>query len=255
MTRITPSRFVLLIVGVLVFSLQSAGPAYGASQQDPNAVSLIQRVLAANGFANIPAFQSLQASGEIHHFWAGTDVSETAQIYAVGADKFRLDSDGTLHQQIQTDGQRGRVITGATEQRVDAASFVITKNPLLPVLELATALTYGNSTIRWLGATTQPNTVAVAVQKSDPDFSDFGVFNKVYIIDEQSLTIVQTVETAAFSFQDKLNRTYTYGGFTTVQGVTLPTTISESIGEQNTWTLRLTNVALNVSLSNDLFKF
>jgi hypothetical protein len=250
------SRFAS-ILAVLTLFLSSVGSVYGGTSpapQDPSAVSLIQKVLNSNGLSTPGLLKDVNASGEVHHYWAGKDVVSSAQIYALGSDKFRFDSTGSTTETRRVGGMRGQIQLGQQKQPVAAAAFVITTNPILPVLELANALGDSNTKISYLG-TTQPNTFAIGLERTRPDFSDFGAFTKVYLIDQHTLNIVQTIETVAYSLQDKVSRKYVYEDFNVVQGVTVPSTISEFMSGQNTWTLHLTNIAINVGVSSDLFTF
>ena len=244
----------ILAVLTLFLSVCSVYGGTNPAPQDANAVALIQRVLSSNGLSNPGLLKDMNGTGQVHHYWAGKDVVGSAQIYALGSDKFRFDSTGSTAETRRVGGMRGQIQVGQQKQPVTAAAFVITANPILPVLELANALGDGNTKIDYLGAT-QPNTVTIAIERTRPDFSDFGAFTKVYLIDQHTLNVIQTIETVAYSLQDKLSRKYVYGDFTVVQGVTVPSTISEFMSGQNTWTLHLTNIAINVGVSSDLFTF
>jgi len=251
----TISRFASILAAFTL--LLSSGSVYAGTApapQDPSAVALIQKVLNSNGLSSPGLLKDFNATGDVHHYWAGKDVVDSAQIYALGSDKFRFDSTGSTNESSRVAGMHGQLQTGQNVETVPATAFVITVNPILPVLELANAVGDNNTRIDYM-QTGQATTAAIALQRTHQDFPDFVSFRKVYVIDRASLTIVQTIETVAFSTQDQISRKYLYGNFNTVQGITVPLAISEYVSGQNTWTLHLTNIAFNIGVSSDLFAF
>lgn len=225
-------------------------------RQNPGALALIRRVLSSHGLPDLKAFQDMSATGEVHHYWAGKDVVGSAQLFALGSDQFRFDSSGDTPKILQIDGPRGQIRTGGQRQELCTASLVITRNPILPALELASALEDPNTTIEFARDVEAPSkAVAIAIERSDLDLPDFGPFRKLYFIDPSSLNITSTIETVAFSLQDKLSRQYVYKDFMVVQGITIPTTVSEFVSGQHTWDLHLTNIAINSGVSSDALEF
>ena len=232
-----------------------------AQEKQQKAVEIINAAIAASGINPSAPFPSFQAFGQITYNWDSSGVPGTATISSIDNTKFRLDS--TLDSGTQTFIVNGhdsilRPVYGSPV-RIPPRDAALTKNPLLPIVELALWLNDGLASVSYLDTVSYGSGLAnrILVQKTFDVDSDKTPAAKIYCIDQATSMVVEVDE--LFSVEDgglsKITRRLTYSNYVKTSGLLMPGAITEFVGGQNTWTLQIGSYAIPASVSPSLFNF
>ena len=125
--------------------------------------------------------------------------------------------------------------------RVPPRDVTLTKNPLLPVLEMANLLNDDSATVAYLDTVSYGSGTAnrILVQKSVTVDSDTTLMSKIYYVDVASSLVVETDELMSTSDGglSKVTRQLQYSNYQNESGIYLATQVVESVAGQNTWNL------------------
>jgi hypothetical protein len=242
----------------ILFIFTSYGLAQGSRDE---AIKIINRAAAVAGIdVNLP-FPSFTASGSITYNWGDVPVPGSAAISSSGNSQFRLDStlkEGSQSFIVSTDAAVLKPIAGS-KVRVPPRNVGLTKNPLIPVMELAVWLSDATATVNYLDTVRLGPVLVdrIIVQKNEDVDSDRSSASKIYCVDRDSAVVLEVDE--LLSVEDggtsKITRQLSYSQFQHFSGVLLPTQIRELIAGQQTWSLQLSGYDLGVYVPPSLFDF
>jgi hypothetical protein len=254
--------FSALLFVVPIRAQQSTTPT-----RDPQALSMLQQCLtAAGGTQAISAIQDFTETGSITYFWAGQQVNGTVTIRGLGLSDFRLDANlpqGTRSWLVN--GLQGTVknADGSTKP-ISYADAVNQGGLTLPYLAIAAALNDPSVSISMAGTTTVNNRSGVIIQTQptfasgdDPGGEVAKLNTKSYVIDSQTFVLFETQDTL-WSTDGRMLPTkheVIFSNFKMVNGISVPFSVAERVGGQETWSLQLTSVTFNSGLTTGLFQF
>jgi hypothetical protein len=260
--------FVLSALFLIPSDAQQSSPPSAPSQtaqRDPQALAILsQAVASSGGLTALTAIQDIKGIGTITYYWAGQDVPGSVSLYGKGLNQFRMDA--TL-----PDGVRSLIINGPTGalisqdgQRTKLPYYSIMTGGTLafPLVRIAAALTDSSTSLSYLGPVSWNNSqalklhVAPSVDPSlrvDSRLKGLGEFD--LYLDPTSNQLVEIAERVWWG--GDLTQTYSreilFSNYALLSGLSVPLSISEKFGGQQTWSLSLTSVAFNTGLSDSLF--
>jgi len=225
----------------------------------------LNQVLAASGGVTaLTSIQDFTATGTITYSWAGEAVPGTVTVYGKGVHQFRMDanvSGGT--QSLTVNGAAGtflpldgRKISLPSTNGMTAGSLTFPAARIVNALSnSSTSLSY-LGLVNWNGSQTYQVHVAPPV---DPALSMNGKFGTLgsfdLYIDPTSYRVLELAETiwwdgdATKSYLHQL----IFSNYTSSNGLSVPFSITEKIGGQQTWSVTLTSSTCNSGLSHSLF--
>ncbi len=259
------ARFVLSLLLVFASSsrLNSQESTATAAQRDPQAVTILNQVLAASGGSTaVASIQDFTASGSIIYFWAGSEVQGTATVRALATTSFRVDANlpqgtrswvasygnGTIR---NTDGSLARIPSNNT-QNLGALTF--------PLLKVAAALNNTSLSIQYLSLTNfsghQVHVIHVqrGLSSSTDIISHLSAID--FLIDATTYQIIlvrDSFHSAERAMQDMLHE-IEFSDFRPTGGCLVPFSITERVGGQQTWTLQLSAISFNTGLTDANFQ-
>lgn len=253
----------LLVPATTIHAQQSSTTA----PHDTQAVNtLVQCLTAAGGVQAISAIQDFTGAGNITYFWAGQQVTGPVTVRGLGVPYFRLDAQ--LPQ-----GTRSWLVTGlqGTTKSADGSTIPISYANVVnmgsltvPYLAIATALSDSSISISTVGTTTVDGRQGLIIRTqrtfsaTDDPTGDLAKLNtKNYVIDAQTFAILETQDT--FWSEDgrmlPTKREMVFSNFKAVNGISVPFSIVEKLGGQQTWSLQFDSVTFNSGITADVFQF
>ncbi|HTF24738.1 MAG TPA: hypothetical protein VK937_12605 [Candidatus Limnocylindria bacterium] len=259
------ARFVLCFFFILASSPRLRSQSTPTPQRDPQALVILQRCLSAGGGAQ--AFSTIQdflASGTITYHWAGQDVVGTVTAQGKGLTEFRLDSvlpEGT--RSFKVVGTAGSITT--EDRKISALPYsglMTAPNLTFPGARVASALNNSAIALQFLGLVPFESAQAYQIRVSPPldssltppsGATQFGSFD-IYV-DPTTYQILELSESiwVANSIQS-LPHAIRYSNYRPAGSVVAPYQISELVNGQETWSISLSSISLNNSLSDSIFK-
>jgi hypothetical protein len=236
-------------------------PAAAAQDGHGQAVAIINAALAASGMNPNTPFPNFVASGQIDYYWASGEVIGNATISSAGNKQFRLDaqvSGGTQSWIVNDHDAALRTLRPETV-RIPPRDVTLTKNPLLPVLEMANLLNDGSATVTYIDTVSYGSGMAnrILAQKSVAVDSDTTLMSKIYYVDAASSLVVEADELMSTSDGglSKVTRKLQYSNYQNVSGIYLATQVIESVADQNTWKLGISAYNLGAYVPQSTFTF
>jgi hypothetical protein len=264
-------RYCALILLVFIFgaslAAQQASPTSTTQAQvDPQAVTILNQVMAAaGGSVIVSTVQDVTASGTITFSWAGQDVSGNATLKGRGTGQFRLDAS-------LPDGSRTWTTSNGREFKKDANGTVTQSryhipanftNLTFPLAELAVALQDPSISLIYVALETK-NSVQVhhirLTKTAFPNSDAMGLTRKAatkdFLVDAATFQIRSVVSVAFQKDNPGLTcpREIEYSDYRTINGIQVPFSITELIDGQNTFTIQLNQLSFNNSLSDSDFQ-
>lgn len=236
----------------------NAGPA-----KDPQGLAVVQQALLASNAASV---RDLTASGTITYYWGSSEVQGSAQVVALGADKFRIDA-------LIPGGMRSWWVGGGSGQLRDTngkINRIPYDNALnlgaltFPLLRLSSLAQNTGLALKYLGKQTVDNAdqLHLAIEGSTEKKQKSDAFsqelqNADFFIDSSSSRVVRIEDQTHPVGRPDLNLPHAlvYSDYRKVNGVDVPFSISEYIGKARTWTLQLSQVSFNSGVSDSDFQF
>jgi hypothetical protein len=261
-------RLALICIGCFLLpEFLSAQQSTPTVQRDPQAVNILNQCLAAAGGTQaISAIQDFTGSGKITYFWAGQQVSGSVTVRGLGIPLFRLDA------QLPS-GTRSWLVTGlqGTIKNADGTTTAIPYSNAVnlgsltfPYAGILNALNDSSVSVSTIGTTTVNGRQGTVIQvqqtfsSTDDPTGDLAKFNtKNYVIDSQTFAILETQDTT-WSDDGRMRpiqHEVIFSNFTTVSGLSIPFSIAEKLGGQQTWSLQLSSISFNTSLATSVFQF
>jgi len=259
-------RFVLFLILALITQFAVAQQtATTAPQRDPQAMAVLQKCLAAGGGAQaLGAVQDFLASGTITYHWAGQDVVGTVTAQGKGLAEFRLDSvlpQGTRSFKIV--GTAGSITTedGKTSA-LPYSGLMTAPNLTFPGARVATALNNSAIALQFLGLVPFESAQAYQIHVAPPldssltppsGATQFGSFD--LYVDPTTYQLLELSESiwVANSIQS-LPHALRYSNYRPAGSVVAPYQISELVNGQETWSISLSSISFNNTLSDSMFK-
>jgi hypothetical protein len=260
------ARFILSILLVLVLSQRlNAQQSVTTQQRDSQAVAMLQKCIAAGGGAQ--AFETIQdfvALGTITYYWAGQDVVGSVTVRGKGLTEFRLDS--VLPQGTRTFKVLGRAGSIATE---DGKTRALRQNNLMtaasltfPGVRIANVLNDSTVVLQYMGLVTFESAQAYQIRVIPPVGSSFappsgaaqfGSFD--LYVDPSSYQLLELSEwTWPAQNNQAVRHEIRYSNYQSAGSVAAPYGISEYVNGQQTWSISLSSISFNNSLSDSIFK-
>ncbi len=271
MSRIRIIAVVVCSFALIIGSVSAQQPAPSPNseqshQRDPNALALLNQCLAAAG--GLPALEALQdfsGSGSITYFWAGEEVQGSVTVRGRGATQFRFDamlSTGTRSWAV-SDGEGSLKEADGTTQTIPYHNAVNLGSLTLPYPALVAALRDASMSVTDLGLVSVegrqarqirilkhiPSTNAAAISLGKLAARDF-------FVDLASFQIVKIQDLAhpLYTHLESYPHEISFADYRAVNGVIVPFAISERINGQQTWTVQLTDISFNSSLTERDFQ-
>lgn len=254
------SRLGLLLAFALLFSATAIQAQQSSTSapavRDAQALSMLQQcLLAAGGTQAISAIQDLTETGNVTYFWVGQQVTGPVTIRGLGASHFRLDAQ-------LPNGERSWLVTGlqgmiknadGSTVPISYANAVNQGSLTLPYLAILAALNDSSVSISVAGTTTINNRAGVVIQTQptfavgdDPGGEIIKLNTKSYIIDSQNFSILGTQDTL-WSTDGRMlptKREVIFSNFKAMNGISVPLSVVEKVGGQETSQAFPTRVAL-----------
>jgi hypothetical protein len=256
----------LLVVPVLAQQTQSTSTP---APQDPQAVSVLNQVLAAAGGSSaIKAISDYTATGNITYHWdKDTQGSVTVQVLGLG--EVRIDAslpNGVYSRSIQYGKMSTKSLDGSVQQYPHPAPVPISDTfpfqaplfpgglalpyaPILAVLNNRHIAIYYKGLIDVGGKSVHDVQVREVLQgRTQPD--SMAAYHTIdFFIDPNSFQIVLTQDMVP-----KNNiRQMRYSNYRLSGGVVVPFFIGETVGGQNTWEIELNGATFNKGLQDTDF--
>jgi len=262
-------RLLLLLVLLpsnSVFGQQTATPA----PKDPQAVSLLTQTLAAAGGAQaVKAVADFTATGNLTYHWS-QDTQGTVTIQGKGGGQLRMDANlpAGVHSWAVNEGEtslktesgaishfppRDRVIPSSDafpyQAPMFASSLIFPYGQLVAVLNNPLFAISYNGVVQVDGHSVHD----VQFRRTPPNSDPSGFFAEYHtldvFIDTTSLQIVMTQDNVPRHIVHQLH----YSAYTNTDGLFVPLSISEEMGGQHTWDIRLSGIGFNSGLQDSTF--
>ena len=237
------------------------------AQRDSHAVNLLEQCLnAAGGTSAISAIKDFTGTGNITYYWAGEQVTGSVTVRGLGASLFRLDAQlpNGPRSWLVTDLKGSIKKADGTVSTISYANAVNRGSLTLPYVPIATALADSSFSVTNVGTTTVEGRKGTMVQvqhvfsPNDDPAGDLKKFStRSYVIDLQTFAILEALDTM-WSDDGRMRpveHEVVFSKFTTVNGLSVPFSIEEKLGGQETWSLELDNLVFNTGLADSVFQF
>jgi hypothetical protein len=257
-----PGRCLLVVctcVAILTpVSAQQANPA-AVSLKDAEAVAILGKALDAAGGQS--AFTSgYTASGTITHRWGEKDEEGPVTLNGRATGDFRMDESlpSGLRSWASVRGKAQTKVQDGTVAEILGSSVLSPSGLANPYFLLAQAFMGKFYAVSYKGQTTVDGKLAYDIQiaraliQSDGKFEDVEIGALDVFIDASSFQILMTRD------QDRPSRNsldgpaheLRFSDYRTVNNTLVPYSIIESIGNQETWRIQVSNFEFNTSLSD-----
>lgn len=255
------SVLLILMLGATSADLyaQTASPV--PITNDPQAVSVINQALtAAGGATALAALQDFKGSGQITYLQPST-VNGTVVVIGTTNGQFRIDATlptGVLSQAI-TGGAMSMKLEDGTVVPFNLQTPPCPECIVNPYMLLANAIGNQEYSISYKGNVTSsagtPCT-QVEIQQVIPGLSDPGTdFHEYhtmeFFIDATSYQVLAMQDT----IPQHLSRQTQFSNYQTVNGMSLPFTVSQQAGGSTVWTIALSQLTFNTGLLPVNFQF
>jgi hypothetical protein len=231
-------------------------------QRDPQALAVLQQAVAVGGGSTLlGSIQDFTATGSITYLWIGNQVQGTATIRALATTSFRVDAN--LPQ-----GTRSLVASygSGTVRNTDGSLVTIPSNNTVnlgaltfPLLKVAAALNNTSLSIQYLSLTNLSGhqVHVIHVQQGPPSSTDIisHLSATDFLIDAttyQILLVRDAIHPSGVT-QDILHE-IEFSDFRPTSGCLVPFSITERVGGQQTWTVHLSAISFNTSLTDADFQ-
>lgn len=249
-----------VFLGLLAPDLVVAQQAGSTPPRDSQALSLISGFLSASGGANaINGATDFSASGNVVFHWADQDVSGTATLKIRGMNQLKLET-------TVPDGHPTWVVNEGAGKFVDSQGNIhpipvrdaqSLASSILPLAYLARVVADERVGVTYLGLVNhnglQVQQIDLRGFASDRDPSRFHEFRRSLFMDPNTGSLLSILDETATEGLAKVPHEVRYTNYKTVQGVTLPMSISDFVGGQNTFDLQLQQVSFSSGVSSSEF--
>ena len=262
------ARFYCVLLTALLLAqtitAQSSPPTASSKRDQQGLAVLAQALAAAGGETAIVAVQDYTGTGQITYFWAGREVIGAVTVRARGTDQFRLDanlSSGTRSWAVSKGSGTLKEVDGKTSPIPfhNAVTLGSLTFPLAKFHEAALDLKWDIAD-KGLARTGTQQFRQIGIHKDllqkDPDGSANRIQTADFYFDPQTNLL------SAIHDQTHPTRTMTvdvphslyFSDYRLINGVLVPFSITEYVGDQRTWTIQLTQIKFNSGLSDADFQ-
>jgi len=265
-TQTKLTGFSLVRVAVALFCSCTGAVAQTTAQRDASALQfLMQAVQAAGGQTALAAIQDFTATGTVNQNWGVNPQQGQVTIKALGVWQFRIDSAlprGTWSF-VVSDGAGEFVNPNGTKEPLPYHNVINSPYLTCPILKIITALSDQTMTVIDAGLVPFNGSQAhqVRIQQSlssDPTGHLSKLSTQDYFFDPTTLSILQTKD-FVHPDNDSRNRSFVhtvdFTNYTTVNGLNVPFSITETVDGQWHWRIQLTSIAFNSGLTTSDFSF
>jgi hypothetical protein len=259
-----------VLIGVYPVSLSSqqtqSAAATTAAVRDPQAIGVLQQALSAAGVTAAAQVRDFTETGNVTYYWAGQEVNGTVTLRGRGTDEFRFDAalstqSGTQSWAVSDDQGTSQAINGTTT----AIPFWNGTNLgqlTIPHLALAAALSDSTMSVTTLGQMTLNGQAVIDIrmqkvfsQKDDPSGELTKWSTRDYVFDPTTYALVEMWDTIYPN--DVPARAYLheliFSNFQIQNGVAIPSSITEKVVGQQTWSIQVSSTTFNTGLTAATF--
>jgi hypothetical protein len=256
------------LLGVVAVSLAISSVAFAQNpERDAQGIqALTQCVTAAGGMQAVAGIQDFTATGSITFNWPGGPAQGSVTAYGKGLSEFRTDSSvtgGTTSFIVNSTG--GEILDINNNPTPLSSLNLMTAGSLaLPVLRVADAITDTTISVIYVGPVTWNGGQAIQVHIApvvNPNFSSIPGLSAVGSFDvyldpnsDQLLALSENIWPGT-SFSQPLQHVLQFSGYSAFQGITIPTSINETVNGLQTWSMTLAGIEFNTGLNDSLFNF
>lgn len=235
-------------------------------QRDVQGLSVLQQVLAvAGGVPAISAIRDFVASGDVTYYWGDDPIRGTATIRGRGIHQFRLDAvlDGGSHSWVVNEKAAYKKSSNGETSALPSQNLVKPATTILPILQVLASLQDASVAVSYGGLVVhnEQQVHDICVQKVFPRAVDptgaLGKISKEHIfVSPDSFTILSIVDAAyrRDGGPGEAPHEIQFSNYQVMNGVLVPTTVTELIAEQKALTIQLSEISFNNSLSDDDFE-
>jgi hypothetical protein len=242
-----------------------SGAAQSTGVKDPQAVSLINSCLSASGGSQaIGGVQDFVASGTATFNWDVQTQATAVLKERVSTNQFRFDA-------TFSNGARSWAVSNGTGllSNIDQTKTALTYQTAFslrslswPVVDLVGALSDPAATISYVGlvSSDQGQAYQIHIQETypagaDPSGLQSSASARDYFIDPKSFLLVEIKNTqASGNPPQNYEQSILFSGYTNVNGLMVPFSITETVAGQQTWVVQLNSVNFNVGLTDSDFQ-
>ena len=258
--------FRLCLVSVLLcaYPLVSQNRPISDSPSELQAVQIVESVLNSSGRAALQSVHDFRESGEVTYNWGTEPQHGTAIVSAIGASDFRLDFHlpGLDTSWFVSDGQ-GKFSQMGKTKALPLHAGANRGSLTLPAIRLTEAAR-GKFRFSYVERATRDGhdlyhlraeKIPSAREAKDKAVSELETVD--YFVDSNSFLIVRTEDVAhpPENMEIKQFHAIDYSDYRSVDGVQVPFSISEHIGNAETWSLQLNEVSLNAGIRRSDIEF
>jgi hypothetical protein len=247
-----------VVVSLLICMLSAA--AVCQITQDPTAIAVVNKVVAtAGGMDSLSTLSDYTASGQITYFWGDKPVTAQVTIRGRGQDAFRLDatlSNGTrtwsvINGQGHTTAEDGKTTNLAYHTALGLRWLTF------PIPKLLLSLRDPNLTIvdKGLKAVDDKQFEDIHIESTIKNKLHAKLSTEDYLVDPLTFTLSE-IDDNTHPSNDILKdipHAVTFGNFQTVQGISVPLSVSEKVNGQVVWSIQLTQVVFNTGVKDTDF--
>lgn len=249
---------IFLLASTFLVTGQAYSQTNTAVANDPQAVAILNQVIAkAGGATLVNGLQDFTGSGQITYD-EPESVSGGVTVRGTVNEQFRIDSN--LPSGVEAEAiTAGSMSTKNENGNVTSFYYQVPVCPeriIVPYFFLRAALNGINFAVTFKGTTALANTSGVEQIEVKEVFPNGALDQSEYrtvdlFIDPQTLVVVMMQDT----IPNELTRQVSFSDFQTVGGLSVPFTITETIGETPNWTIQLSQIAFNTGLQDSAFNF
>lgn len=240
----------------------TASGCSGIGSKSAQAVALLERSLAVAGGVNVlHQVRDFVATGTIVYNWGGKEVSGKAVVRGRGSDQFRLDASlptGTRSWFVSHGSGELKEVDG-TVSSIPYHNAINRSALIFPAMKIAVALEDPGSTV------SDEGTVQVGGQQFfevcvEPRLASARLSQSAsaqYFIDPHSFEIVgvhDQTHPKENALKNIPHAVY-YSDFHTVDGISVPFSITETMYVNRIWSLHLDHIQFNAGLTDTDFRF
>jgi hypothetical protein len=233
-----------------------------SASRDAQAITILGRVLnSSGGLAALGTITDSTSSGTITFFWAGEQISGTATLKSRGLKEFRMDftlPDGTRKWIVNNGGGTYADVDGTVRFDHEASAFGLG----FPYAGVLAAVADASVGISYQGLETREGVavhhIRLGAVQTDPNVLSSGSFAsaKELYVDANSLQVFSVADEAHLrdNLAVKVRREVVFGNYQTINGILIPSSISETIYGQPTMTIQLSQTSFNSGLGDSDFQ-
>ena len=265
------NRFAVTVLACGVwFAADVAHPQSSSPSVEPGnelaARAIITEALSSVGGSAVAGVKDFTGSGDITFYWAGKEVTGTAQVKARGTEQFRMDVNipGGTRSWAVSHGTGALKDTGGKLSTIPPHNAIALGSLTFPYLQLIAVSNDKATRAEDLGdVAVQGRTFHKLFLHRDVN-SKMGADNPVnhlldaeYFFDPDThlLSSVQNETHPVPTMTRNVLHEVQFSDYRSINGVMVPFLITERLGGQRTWTLQLSSIEFNTGLSESDFQF